>query len=593
MNPKITEVELYNGQGFVELIDYMGSDYAILESARVSTGADAIKGDKKDRGLIRYLYTQKHMSPFEMAEFKFKVKVPIFVQRQWCITGGSELHFEKNGYRRKENVEDIYNRFHQNKRIKNQVSKRHLRSYSHSDDLKSTTNIKDIWKSGNKETYKVTIKTPLETFEITCSGDHPFLTKNGYKSLKDFTILPTEDNQNWGSYEEVMVIGQKFDNPENKVDESYTNPLIDESNEVWKPIKDYSLYEASNFGRIRNKETKKIKKQFIPNSEKNKNYKRLSVSVRRDDDTHSMKRVIASRLIFSAFYDGDIDDGLVCHKDGNPLNNNIENLYLGSHKDNSSDADYHGTLRKRKISSWFSGITNIEYTGVQEVYDIEVTSEDHNFVCGGFVVHNCRHRAGKYNEASARYKKFEWDVFYPDKYRVQDIKNKQSSYEVDGQNIGLIDNLLNKSYETSKESYEYLLSEGIAREQARSVMPVGHFTEFFFKMDFRNLLHFLELRMHEHAQKEIQEPAKAIYDIIESTGDFKWSLEIFDEVRKLDSSIQKKCRGLDNFQDFTKHIDTYGTGIHWKIQKAINLLDRKGQLDKVEEMLDNLLYEHT
>jgi thymidylate synthase (FAD) len=68
--------------GFVRLVDYMGTDGAIVQAARVSYG----KGTKKvsrDRELIRYLLGHKHTSPFEMVEFKFHVKLPIFVARQW------------------------------------------------------------------------------------------------------------------------------------------------------------------------------------------------------------------------------------------------------------------------------------------------------------------------------------------------------------------------------------------------------------------------------------------------------------------------------------------------------------------------------
>jgi len=68
--------------GFVRLIDFMGSDEAIVQAARVSYG----KGTKKvreDRALIRYLMRHQHTTPFEMVEFKFHIKLPIFVARQW------------------------------------------------------------------------------------------------------------------------------------------------------------------------------------------------------------------------------------------------------------------------------------------------------------------------------------------------------------------------------------------------------------------------------------------------------------------------------------------------------------------------------
>jgi thymidylate synthase (FAD) len=68
--------------GFVRLIDYMGSDASIVQAARVSFG----KGTKKvheDRGLIRYLMRHNHTTPFEMCEIKFHVRVPMDCWRQW------------------------------------------------------------------------------------------------------------------------------------------------------------------------------------------------------------------------------------------------------------------------------------------------------------------------------------------------------------------------------------------------------------------------------------------------------------------------------------------------------------------------------
>jgi len=69
--------------GFIELIDFMGSDRRILQTARISTGAEPVKGDVRDRGLIRYLYRNNHVSPMESCTFTFRVKAPIFVARQW------------------------------------------------------------------------------------------------------------------------------------------------------------------------------------------------------------------------------------------------------------------------------------------------------------------------------------------------------------------------------------------------------------------------------------------------------------------------------------------------------------------------------
>ena len=69
--------------GFVNIVDIMGDDYRILQSARVSTGGEASKGEKQDRGLIRYLYKNEHHTPFEQVSITLHVKCPIFVARQW------------------------------------------------------------------------------------------------------------------------------------------------------------------------------------------------------------------------------------------------------------------------------------------------------------------------------------------------------------------------------------------------------------------------------------------------------------------------------------------------------------------------------
>ena len=84
--PKLEEI-LYEAlpildHGFVRVVDYMGDDSSIVQSARVSYG----KGTKKvstDEGLIKYLMRHWHSTPFEMCEIKYHVKLPIFIARQW------------------------------------------------------------------------------------------------------------------------------------------------------------------------------------------------------------------------------------------------------------------------------------------------------------------------------------------------------------------------------------------------------------------------------------------------------------------------------------------------------------------------------
>ncbi|MHC3931608.1 UNVERIFIED_CONTAM: FAD-dependent thymidylate synthase [Wolbachia endosymbiont of Nasonia longicornis] len=68
--------------GFIRVVDYMGSDSAIVQAARVSYGRGT-KQISQDEALIKYLMRHHHTTPFEMCEIKFHVKLPIFVARQW------------------------------------------------------------------------------------------------------------------------------------------------------------------------------------------------------------------------------------------------------------------------------------------------------------------------------------------------------------------------------------------------------------------------------------------------------------------------------------------------------------------------------
>ncbi|MCW5945710.1 MAG: FAD-dependent thymidylate synthase [Fimbriimonadales bacterium] len=69
-------------KGFVRLVDYLGGDARIVQSARVSYGAGT-KTVREDKGLINYLMKNDHTSPFEQVVLTFHCKMPIFVARQW------------------------------------------------------------------------------------------------------------------------------------------------------------------------------------------------------------------------------------------------------------------------------------------------------------------------------------------------------------------------------------------------------------------------------------------------------------------------------------------------------------------------------
>lgn len=92
-------------KGFIRVVDTMGSDAAIVQAARVSYGKGT-KTSRQDEGLIRYLYRNKHTSPFEMCEIKIHVKMPIFVARQWIRHRTASVN--EYSMRYSEAIEDFY-----------------------------------------------------------------------------------------------------------------------------------------------------------------------------------------------------------------------------------------------------------------------------------------------------------------------------------------------------------------------------------------------------------------------------------------------------------------------------------------------------
>lgn len=139
-----------------------------------------------------------------------------------------------------------------------------------------------------------------------------------------------------------------------------------------------------------------------------------------------------------------------------------------------------------------------------------------------------RHRVGMSpNEISRRYTSKQADEFYlPDHIRIQDTKNKQGSFKTSDKELTEeAIKKINKIYDEIYSVYQQLLDMGVAREMARTVLPVGQYTEFYLTANARALMHFFNLRADSHAQWEIQEYAKALANIFKEIC--PWTYESF------------------------------------------------------------------
>jgi thymidylate synthase (FAD) len=124
-----------------------------------------------------------------------------------------------------------------------------------------------------------------------------------------------------------------------------------------------------------------------------------------------------------------------------------------------------------------------------------------------------RHRVGSYNEFSMRYAKATSDFYVPEADDVRSQVGKPGAYSFEPVEPELAEQTreeLQAVYDQAFETYERLVEAGVARELARSVMPVGAYTEFYWTVNARALMNFVSLRAAETAQREIRRYAEAV-----------------------------------------------------------------------------------
>ena len=152
-------------------------------------------------------------------------------------------------------------------------------------------------------------------------------------------------------------------------------------------------------------------------------------------------------------------------------------------------------------------VSSVEYLGPGKTYDLSVEGPWHNFVANGMVVHN------SFNEESARYHKMADDFYVPDVEAVRSQVGKPGAYTFEPVEESLAletREALQDSYKKAFETYQDLSGRGVAKEVARSVLPVGIYTQFYWTINARSLMNFLSLRNAEAAQYEIRVYAQAI-----------------------------------------------------------------------------------
>jgi thymidylate synthase (FAD) len=153
-----------------------------------------------------------------------------------------------------------------------------------------------------------------------------------------------------------------------------------------------------------------------------------------------------------------------------------------------------------------------------------------------------RHRTASLNEYSARYSVLTDEVYVPNSENIkpQSTTNKQGREgELDEETKRRISDDINESWDRDYSLYtEHSDNLNLARETARQVLPVGGYTECYWKSNLKNFLHYARLRMDSHAQWEIQEYARAMYDMVKEK--FPVACEAFEDYQEQSVKLSKQ-----------------------------------------------------
>lgn len=481
--------------GYLQLVDNMGTDLSIVRSARVSYDG---KGTSTDEKLINYLMKNGHNTPFESCVVTFEIKAPIFVVRQWhrhrtqCLAGSQEVIFNRpcNNKAYRTTMKELYDKWY------HPLPKRKRKSKTYRDIQRERIAEMGIRSSGGKSEHVVDVisKGENQIYEVftkygsvKCTDNHRFKTENGESTISK-------------GLDEVRVVIQTG----LKSEEDLREPVFNQGeiyDEIWEEYKDG--YDVSNLGRVRSwfrqgsqyKHKEPMFKKITTN-----NSKRAVVNI--DGEVLQVSRMVAECFIQEL-----MDEDLVLHKNDRPLDNRLDNLYVGDHQDNSNDRIRNDNqTRLREITTPVLGIKKL---GVEETYDLSVTG-DHWFCADNILVHN------SYNEISARYTELPAEFYVPELEQIttQCKDNKQMRSEYVNEHAVEIRHMINECNLHSFQKYTQLLEAGTPRELARSVLPVGTYTKFFATANLHNWFKFIGERSHPHAQYEIRVYSDAILEVL-------------------------------------------------------------------------------
>lgn len=499
----------FNGWGPNEQCRFCGGDGSGQECCATGTGHDiGPYGPPGDEKLLRYLWENKHSTPFEMAGAIVEVQAPIFVFREWhrhrtqCITGDAMITcVTPNGTSYQRSIKSIFDLKHGGvvdtapqrtgngtsrvgKPVTREARRKHpwrtrvlpncqsrlLRVLNESSGEFETAPMADVWEAGVRT---VLIVTTSSGRSLRATAEHPFFTRRGWVKMGD--LQPDDQIARVG-----VVASADVPVP----------PALRSGIGVWTSMMRARLIndvDACYLCNMSHERSGLELDHVIP----------VSVDLLRALDPANL-RPICER----------------CHRN----------------KTNAEQPTRVGQTRRGV--RWDRIASAPQEMGEEMTYDIEVAGEHHNYVANGLVVHN------SYNEMSARYTPLPDVNYIPSVERLMmgaDGKNRQAGTIAGagmlterGAEMYRVE--LAASYAAAEKLYQTALVIGIPKELARVHLPVGRYSRMRASANLRNWLAFLSLRStakNHAAQWEIRQFADALHGLLVPA--FPRTMALFDQ----------------------------------------------------------------
>lgn len=474
----------------VDHVDHMGTDLTVVNAARVSFdkqsewlvhfdyGAD--KGlilSEADTKLIAYLAKHNHWSPFAHTSIQLRIKVPIFVARQLvkhCVTGDTEVTFckpvggESNG-RTKRTISDLHCMW--TGKVKYQGGEKGKRNVS----------------GGHVKVFN----------EDTQQFESSHIVDVIYQGIKPVFLLTTESGQSVRITNNHKVMTQRG----------------------WVAVEELAPGVDCMV-------TEELNGVLVTPENKRRDYDVADVIARREHVKSECVRCGVTEKL-------ECDHIVPVNAGGTHDASNLQTLCSKCHREKS--ANEKSSHRPNAFRPRWTQVVSIEPVGSEDVYDITVEGW-HNFLANGLVVHNCV--GGVWNEVSRRYVDSEPEFYFPEVWRGRPTDGaKQGSSGVvtelpEGKGI-YVQRPLRAAMQTTAaalETYNLMLSGGVAPEQARMILPQNTMTEWIWTGSLMFFARVCAQRLDPHAQAETSEVARQIADIVRPLFPVSWAALTRQEV---------------------------------------------------------------